>query len=246
MIRNAIMIIVFAVSSLLAALGSGPFIRTGVGFSGLSGTDLYIIPTEDHYREITADSLMVYYEDFSRNGAVIRPVVVFGWEQSFNQVLSITSGIGLVFSGASWETIPTTNEHGQTVSTPAIDASLKMTYITVPIETKLMLPLNSGGFCASFGPNFAFLSSARFENRARSTESDDRSLFRPWSMGLGGSFGGEIQLRKLDLLMALRIDGGLTSEAKDEMLNLRHFTVSLDTGLRWTTKRLTKSSKWPL
>jgi hypothetical protein len=138
------------------------------------------------------------------------------------------------------------SRHGQTVNTPDIDASLNMTYITVPLEMKLMLPLNSGGFCVSLGPNFAFLSSARFENRARSIESDDRSLFRPFSMGLGGSFGGEIQLRKLDLLMAVRIEGGLSNEAKDEKLNLRHFTASLETGLRWTTRRLSKSPKWPL
>ncbi|NLL15227.1 MAG: hypothetical protein GX267_17650 [Fibrobacter sp.] len=66
------------------------------------------------------------------------------------------------------------------------------------------------------------------------------------SIGVGGAFGGEIQLRKLDLLIALKVDAGLTNESKDESLLIRNFNISIETGLRWTTKRLKKSPKWPL
>ncbi len=109
-----------------------------------------------------------------------------------------------------------------------------------------MLPLNSGGFTISGGPRFAFLGSARFKNNGLSKEIDDRSFYRPLSIGIGGAFGGEIQLRKLDLLMALKIDAGLTNESKDQSMSIRNFSVGIETGLRWTTKRLKKSSKWPL
>lgn len=66
------------------------------------------------------------------------------------------------------------------------------------------------------------------------------------SIGVGGAFGGEIQLRKLDLLMALKVDAGLTNESKDQSLLIRNFNLGIETGLRWTTRRLKKSPKWPL
>lgn len=53
-------------------------------------------------------------------------------------------------------------------------------------------------------------------------------------------------MRKLDLLMAVKVDAGLTNESKDQSLSIRNFNVGIETGLRWTTKRLKKLPKWPL
>lgn len=243
------LLLLFALSAfpLEAALGSGPFVRAAFGFTGLSGDELYMVPSETHYRHIPSDSLFVHYKTFDKCGLVLRPAVVIGWEQSFNRVLSINSGVGLSFSGASWESTPVYEfSNQQPVSQSKIDASLHLVYITIPVDAKLMLPLNSGGFTISGGPRFSFLSSAKFKNVNLSDESDDRSLYQPFSVGIGGAFGGEIQLRKLDLLMALRIDAGLTNESKDESILIRNYMLGIETGLRWTTNRHKKSPKWPL
>jgi hypothetical protein len=247
MVQKCLLILVIIHSSLFAALGSGPFIRTGIGICGLYGTELYVIPTEVHYREISQDSLLIYYDYFASSQILVRPIAVIGWEQSFNRVLSLSSGLGLAFSGAKWKSTPIKNANtGKTIQTPEIDARLDMTYLTVPIDAKLMLPLNSGGFMVTFGPQMGILCGARYENRALSKELDERSLFRPVSIGLDGSFGGEIQLRKLDLIIALRIFSSVNNESLDKSFNLGNLNISLETGLRWTTKRHKKSSKWPL
>ncbi|NLL15226.1 MAG: hypothetical protein GX267_17645 [Fibrobacter sp.] len=81
----------------------------------------------------------------------LRPSVVIGWEQSFNRVLSINGGIGLAFSGARRETATVQNFFGQSLSSSGVDVSLHMVYINIPVDTKLMLPLNSGGFTISGG-----------------------------------------------------------------------------------------------
>lgn len=245
MIRKSMLIIILSATSLSAALGSGPFVRTGIGFGILGGTDLYMIPSESHYRTISSDSLLYYYKDFASSRALFRPLFVVGWEQSFIRAFSINGGVGVTFSGASWKGNKTYYPDGSYTVAP-IDGSLNMTYITVPIDAKLMLPINSGGFCFSFGPRFAVLCNARFENRILSSKIIESSLYHPLSMGIGGGFGGEIRLRKMDLIMALRLDTGLTNESKDVSLNLRNTMVYFETGLRWTTKRHTKSAKWPL
>jgi hypothetical protein len=245
MIRKSILIIALAATSLSAALGSGPFVRTGIGFGFLGGTDLYMIPSESHYRTIRSDSVFYYYHDFASSRALFRPLFVFGWEQSFFPVFSLNGGAGLAFSGASWKANKTYYPNG-TYTVAPIDGKLNMTYITVPIDAKLMLPINSGGFSFSFGPRFAVLCNTQFENRILSTKINESSLYHPLSMGIGFGFGGEIRLRKMDLLMALRLDAGLTNESKDELLILRHSMAYFETGLRWTTKRHTKSAKWPL
>ena len=246
MVRNGVLTIVIAAISLQAALGSGPFVKTSFGLVGLYGDELYMIPSEIHYRHITDDSLILHYKDFAKPGIFLRPSVVIGWEQSFNRVLSINGGIGLAFCGARWETETVDNFSGQPLSSSGVDASLHMIYINIPVDAKLMLPINSGDFTISGGPRFAFLTSARFKNNVLSEEIDDRSFYSPLSFGIGGAFGGEIQLRKLDLLMALKVDAGLTNESKDQSLLIRNFNLGIETGLRWTTKRLKKSPKWPL
>lgn len=239
------MIVLAATSSLLAALGSGPFVRAGFGLNLLYGTDLYIIPPDNHYSTLPEGSQSFDYKEYANNGLFLTPDFLIGWEQSLNLVLSVNTGVGLAFSGTKWKGVPVYDFSGNQISEPAIDAKLRTTYITVPLETKLMLPLNSGGFYITFGPWFSFLASAKFENSTNTIEMDDKPLFNTTSIGVGCSFGGEVQLRAMDLLMGLRFDAGLTDEAKDESIKLRHSKIALETGLRWTTRRHTKK-KWPL
>ncbi len=129
MIIKSVLTIIIAAFTTQAALGSGPFVRASFGFTGLSGDELYMVPSENHYRHISDDSLILHYKNYAKTSLFLRPSVVIGWEQSFNRVLSVNGGIGLAFCGARWETTPVKTSSGHPVSTSKIDASLHMIYI---------------------------------------------------------------------------------------------------------------------
>lgn len=219
------------------ALGTGPFIKLGIGFHGLNGTDLYIIHGETRYRTVEADSLMIHYKNFALSTGIVRPNFILGWEKSFIPAISFSGGVGLNFSGASWKNREMTNESSNTVETPEINAILKLTYLTIPLDVKFMLPLNSGGFYVAAGPTLSILTSAKFENSAMLYTSDDRDLFNPVDINLSGTFGGEVQLKKLDLLINFRIESGVTNLSKDKQIDLSKFNFTFETGLRWSKKR---------
>lgn len=246
MIGKWYLLALLSATSLYAALGSGPFLKSGIGLNGLAGTKLYMISSEQHYREVASDSLMIHYKDFAENDAMVTPVIFAGWEQSFNLVFSMSSGVALTFTGAQWEGMKTHNLNTGSVTKSPIDAVLNLVYLTVPVEAKLMLPINSGGFTLALGPRFSLLTSAVFENAAQKYDSNEYDTFNPVMMGIGGSIGGEVQLRKLDLLIALHIEGGTASIMQNDQPDVSYVQMSLETGLRLSTRRCVKAAWWPL
>jgi len=249
MIRNSVIIILLAAAALWAALGSGPFVRTGVGIGGLFGTELEL-KSEGRYFLLIDNPLNSRNKE-SQNVIFAIPAFVIGYEHSFALPLSVSSGLGLGVTGLAWREIDSyyidLHNNSSHLINRKIDGRLKLTYITLPVEVKLMLPLNSGGFCVTLGPNFAYLASAKFENRVESRVYNERDFYKPFTIGIGGSIGGEVYLfKELDLLYALRIESGLMDIAKTDDIELRKFAISLEFGLRWTIDRHPKSKKWPL
>jgi hypothetical protein len=246
MIRKVLLFIMAAAFPLLAALGSGLFFRCGAGITGLGGSDLYLLTSEMRYREADLVTMMVEKDEFSSSRGLVRPTFVVGWEQSLNMFMSVQGGAGLLFTGLSWKKSEVTDQFNNVDHVIDNDAALNLMYCTIPLDVRLMLPLNSGGFTCSFGPRFGLLTRAQFDNRARSFKENQYSLFKPYSIGLGGSFGGEIRLKKADLIVELHLDGGATNVSKDESLQLRYVCLALETGIRFTRKRLEKPSWWRL
>jgi len=144
--------------------------------------------------------------------------------------------VGFATNGIIWKPVKVTNEFGQELAAPAIEASLTNRYLTVPVDFKAMLPLNSGGFCITAGPRVSLLLKSEYSNISENFFKNQRTLFSPLSFGLGGSFGGEIRLRKLDLLMNLCVDSDLGDSFESKDIALSRFTVKAEAGLRWAIK----------
>jgi hypothetical protein len=245
-IKKCFLLIIISISPLFAALGSGFFLRGGVGLTGLGGSDLYLLTSELRYRKADPATLMLNHKEFSGSNGLLRPAFTLGWEQSFNMFVSVQAGAGLAFTGLKWNKIEVTNQFNKVDHVVDNDAILKVTYCSIPVELRLMLPINSGGFTFSFGPWFGLLVSAQFDNKARSFKENQYDQFKPFSFGFGGSLGGEIQLKKTDLLIDLRIDGEDTNASKDESLQMHYARLGLEVGIRFTSRRLEKPSWYRL
>jgi hypothetical protein len=245
-IRNFFLLLLVFASPLFAALGSGFFLRCGVGITGFGGSDLYLLTSEKNYREAEVVTLMLNHDDFSSSNGLVRPTFTLGWEQAFNMFVSVQTGAGMVFTGLTWKKLEVTNQFNKVDHVIDNDASLNVVYCSIPVDLRLMLPINSGGFTCSFGPRLGVLVSAQFDNRARSFKENQYDRFQPCTFGLGGSLGGEIHLRKTDLLIDLRLDGDKTNDSKVNSLQMYYVRFGLEVGIRFTSRQLKKPSWWKL
>lgn len=222
-------------TSSFAASGSGPFIKGG--FAPTKGKVV---------SETMPDSVidMAQDDDWGTNW----PVFTVGYERAINRVLSVDAGVGLSFYGHFVETWGR-DSVGSYESTKD-----RRTYLSIPVNAKVQIPVKNGGFHLSAGPYVDFLLSAKGyysdKEGGEYSESDIKDAYNSVNVGAGFRIGGEIGLGKHNLILESGYDYGFSDIFKEDqsysdmflddsyMHNKKNWRlVLLSAGFRFNTSR---------
>ncbi len=224
---------------LMAAHGSGPFLKADFSKSGLTIKSNEL--TEQERDDISIDMQKALY-----------PAFFAGYEQSFSRVLSVNAGVGIFFSGYDFniEQMPIEN------TTYTINKSTggnTATYLSFPVNVKVMLHIKAGGLYLEGGPSFDILLASKgyikaVENNQTIADEKDidtkESYVNSFSFVLGFRVGGEIKAGKHNLFIESGYDFGLTESMMGGSRNGHEYTFNngrltfISLGFRINTKKV--------
>ncbi len=218
MFKKIILLSVFFVSIACAASGSGVFVNVGVSRGAIKGDDM--------------DSLYFFNGEPIESMPRVAPAFKLGYEISFVKPISLRAGVGLQFVGAGYEA-----EGISGITQPDINIHMENTYLTLPVELKLLVPIKRSGLYATVGPQFGFLLSAKTIDNENDTNVKNNAT-KVFNMGLGFRAGFEIAIAKHHLYFESGYDFGL-SEVYTTSLEAKTGTLTLiSAGFRINTSSI--------
>ncbi len=228
------------ITVLMAANGSGPYIKADFSKAGLTmkGDEL----TEQEYDDI-----------FIHRQKALYPAFFAGYEQSFSRVSSANAGVGILFSGYDYLSEGMQTVNGTTTYTYQYTGGNTATYLSLPVNVKVMLPINAGGIYLAGGPSFDILLASKghakeVENNQTITDVKDvdtkDAYVNSFSFALGFRIGGEIKTGKHNLILESGYDFGFIESMRGGSRNGHEYTFKngrltlLSLGFRINTKRV--------
>lgn len=196
---SALLILLILSSLLLAGEGSGITAKIGITRSG--------------FKDDSMDSLYTYNGDPVPANCRIMPSFEVAYEYAFSDILSLTGGVGVKFIG---------NQFKADGSSGALNDSLKLTTLTIPIDIKATLPTTLGGVYLTFRPQGGIILSSEFAGADYKG-----SLSTGFDFSLGFRIGGEIHMKKSDLILESGMDWGLSEVYDDTIAQSKTCTINL-------------------
>ena len=204
----------------MAASGSGPYIKVDFTKSGLT---------------IVSDELTEgEYDDISlRQQKALYPAFFAGYEQSFSRVFSANAGVGILFSGYDYLTEGMQTVNGSTTLTYRYTGGNTATYLSIPVNVKVLLPIKAGGLYVAGGPSFDILLVSKgyakgIENDQTVTDRkgiDTKDFYvNSYSFALSFRVGGEIAIGKHNLFLESGYDFGFTESMSGGSVNGHEYT----------------------
>jgi Outer membrane protein beta-barrel domain len=226
------------VTVVMAASGSGPYIKVDFSKAGLTikGDKL----TEHEYDEIDMNMQKAIY-----------PAFFAGYEQSFSRVISANAGVGILFSGYDYLT-----ERMETVNgnkTYKYTGGNTATYLSFPLNFKAMLPIKAGGIYLAGSPSIDILLASKSHGKVTVNDEtivdvkdvDTKDAYvNSFNFALGFRIGGEIKTGKHNLFLESGYDFGLIESMEGGSVNGHEYTFKngrltfISLGFRINTKRV--------
>lgn len=256
MAQRLLVVLLLLSSSSFAEKISGIWGTGGLSFGESRGK-------KSHYIDYTITSNDTIATDTLKPSAIKYPIFAIGYEKSLINILSFKLGIGyellgnkfIIEDGMKTELNSVTSEI-DTLYTWEHTRTFSFSYLTVPIELKLKLPLNRAAIYTSLGAKLGFLLTAKEQLKQKvnlngvsnpdlpynldpisdSYEKNLKNNSSTVNMSLGFKIGGEIPIRRLHLLIESGYDIGLIDIMKEEELVDRSGVLTiLALGLRLNT-----------
>lgn len=192
--------------------------------------------------------------------SLFAPIFAFGYEKKLLRILSFKMGIGYEIVGNEFKV-----EKNEIRSTAPFDTlytfnhnrKFSFSYLNIPLDIKLKLPLGNAGIYSSIGAKMGFLLSAKEElkqtfelisseqgieipyNLNASSDKYSRDIKKSSTninMSLGFRFGGEIPFRRLHVILESGYDLGLIEVMKEEdLVDKSGIITILSLGLKLNT-----------
>ncbi len=233
-----------------AAKGSGIFINAGLSMSKMNGDSLENFMSDmifDRYMHDPTNNKAIEKlrrETFrSESGPRMAPSFKIGYEQSFNRVLSLSAGVGLVFGGNTTniedftETEFETDGTSKVLSDADISTVIEYTHLIIPINLKIMAPIKRGGFYLKGGPQFGFLLKAdyvhKYDNSVTNKHIEEKRDLKKekelegFNMAMGFRVGGEIPIGGHHLYLESGYDWGLSDISKQDGIEAKTGSLTL-------------------
>ena len=163
----------------------------------------------------------------SAKNATFAPSGEIGFELSLSKGISFNFAAGVAFQGLQY-----------VVGDSSVTSSgeTKLTYLTVPIDFKAMIPTNSGGIYLTMGPRFDILLAANEILDGTNDVIDGKSHYDNMSVALGFRLGGEIALGKHHFLVESGYDFGISDVLKTSSYKVQTGRLTiLAIGIRFNT-----------
>lgn len=253
MFKKLIITLIIITSTLIANGNSGIYGVGGISLGNAKGA-------ETNYLEHTISNGDTIHTDKLEPSSIPFPILAVGYEKSLLKILSFRLGIGFERVGNEFKI----KDGLKTSATASLDTlytwehkrSFSFSYLTIPLDLKLKLPLNRAGLYTVAGAKLGFLLSAKeklehtvtvinqsptslpydLQLTSNSYEKNIKNDASAINMSLGFRLGGEIPVRRLHLLLESGYDFGLIEIMKKEKLvNKSGILTILSVGLRLNT-----------